>query len=59
MTTEFLINNEGHFNMFIKIRLFMLLSLAVVSLGLSACNTVEGAGKDIGNAGEAIEDAAN
>ncbi|WP_340119770.1 entericidin A/B family lipoprotein [Pelagibius sp. 7325] len=26
---------------------------------LSACNTVEGAGQDIENAGEAIEDSAN
>ena len=28
-------------------------------LGLSACNTTEGVGKDMESAGEAIEDAAN
>jgi entericidin B len=32
--------------------LFILLGLAIV---LTACNTVEGAGKDIQKAGEAIE----
>ena len=35
-------------------------SIALVALmGLSACNTVEGMGKDIQNAGERLEDAAN
>lgn len=33
---------------------------ATVALGaLSACNTIEGAGQDIGSAGGAIEDAAD
>ena len=45
--------------MFTNVRLCMILSFAIVSLGLSACNTMEGAGRDIGNAGEAIEDAAD
>ncbi len=31
----------------------------IVVLGLSACNTVEGAGQDIERAGEEIEDAGN
>jgi predicted small secreted protein len=31
--------------------------LVLGAAGLSACNTVEGFGKDIQNAGEAIEDA--
>ncbi|GAB5389072.1 MAG: hypothetical protein Alpg2KO_20400 [Alphaproteobacteria bacterium] len=31
--------------------------LAVATIGLTACNTVEGAGKDIESAGDAIEDA--
>lgn len=31
---------------------------AIVILGLSACNTMEGAGKDIEAAGDSIEDAA-
>jgi predicted small secreted protein len=44
--------------MYTNSRVLLLLSLAVIGLGLSACNTVEGAGRDIGNAGEAIEDAA-
>ena len=37
----------------------MLMVLAVASLGLSACNTMEGAGRDIENAGEAVQDAAD
>jgi predicted small secreted protein len=38
-------------------------SLAALALGtallLSACNTVEGAGRDLQSAGDAVEDAAN
>lgn len=45
--------------MLMNFRVLILLALTVTSLGLSACNTMEGAGRDIGNAGEAIEDAAN
>lgn len=37
--------------------LLMLLAL-LLGLSLSACNTIEGAGKDIRSAGKAIEDAA-
>jgi entericidin B len=40
----------------------LLLGLALASitvLALSACNTVEGAGKDVENAGEAIQDGAD
>ncbi len=32
--------------------------LAVLGLGVAACNTVQGAGEDIENAGEAVQDAA-
>lgn len=35
------------------------LVLAGLGLSLAACNTVEGAGKDIEKAGEAIQDAAD
>ncbi|MGB4107359.1 MAG: entericidin A/B family lipoprotein [Alphaproteobacteria bacterium] len=45
--------------MFTNIRFFTLLSLAVIGLGLSACETVNGAGRDIENAGEAVQDSAN
>ena len=34
------------------------LLLVVLSLGVSACNTVEGAGEDISSAGQAIENTA-
>ncbi len=34
-------------------------TLVGASLFLSACNTVEGAGKDLQSAGEAIEDVAD
>lgn len=36
----------------------MVLSLAVLGMGLSACNTVGGAGQDIEEAGETVQDAA-
>lgn len=45
--------------MFTHFRRLTLLSLAVLSLGLSSCNTLEGAGHDIENAGEAVQDAAD
>jgi entericidin B len=45
--------------MFKNTHRYALLLLAVASLGLSACNTVEGAGRDIENAGEGVQDAAN
>lgn len=41
-------------------RLAMLISvMAVASLGLSACNTMEGLGKDIKQAGQSLENAAD
>jgi entericidin B len=36
-----------------------LIAMAFVSLALVACNTVEGAGRDVKSAGDAIEDAAD
>ncbi len=36
----------------------LLIILATLSLGLSACNTVKGVGQDIQKAGETIEGAA-
>ena len=33
--------------------------LTVLTLGLSACNTVEGVGKDVKSTGHAIQDSAN
>lgn len=39
-------------------RAWLLLLAAALAVSLSACNTVEGAGKDIKKAGEKIEDAA-
>jgi len=41
-------------------KIILALAVAGFSAGaLSACNTVEGAGQDIENTGEAIEDSAN
>ena len=45
--------------MLMNVRLFILLSLTVAGLGLSACNTIEGAGRDIENTGEAVQDSTN
>jgi len=40
-------------------RIAALLALSAIALGLAACNTVEGAGKDVKATGNAIEKAAN
>jgi len=40
-------------------RITALLALSAIALGLAACNTVEGAGKDVKATGNAIEKAAN
>ena len=45
--------------MFINTRFLTLLSLTILSLGLGACETMGGAGRDIENAGESVQDAAN
>lgn len=39
--------------------LTVLAALLLSSSMLTACNTVEGAGRDVENAGEAVQDAAN
>lgn len=44
--------------MLTNIRFLALIFLAVIGLGLSACETMEGAGRDIENAGESVQDAA-
>lgn len=36
---------------------YLLTALILAALGLSACETVKGAGRDITNAGEALDDA--
>tara|TARA_R110002110_G_scaffold12692_33_gene60415 strand:- start:1184 stop:1390 length:207 start_codon:yes stop_codon:yes gene_type:complete len=43
----------------IMTRFFAAMTLLFIGMGLAACNTVEGAGRDIHNTGDAIEDAAN
>lgn len=42
-----------------RVRFLILLSLTLVSLGLAACETMGGAGRDIEDAGEAIQRAAD
>ncbi len=39
----------------ISIRKFLLLTVLSLSLSLSACETIDGAGRDIENAGEAVQ----
>ena len=41
------------------VRKFLAIVVLTGSLGLAACNTVEGAGKDISSAGNAVSDAAD
>lgn len=40
-------------------KMLALLTVLLAGIGLSACNTVEGAGQDIQRGGEAIEEGAN
>ncbi len=42
-----------------NIKKLTILMLVVSAFGLSACNTIHGAGHDIESAGEAVQDAAN
>lgn len=42
-----------------RFTLAFLVALGLMSLTLASCNTVEGAGKDLEEAGEAIQDAAD
>lgn len=44
--------------MHIKTQLLLFLSLVVVSIGFSSCETMSGAGRDIEHAGESVQDAA-
>lgn len=39
--------------------IFALALLSLASFSVAACNTVEGAGRDVENAGEAVQDAAD
>jgi predicted small secreted protein len=39
-------------------RKFIILATAVATLAIAACNTVEGAGKDVSSAGHAVTDTA-
>jgi predicted small secreted protein len=40
-------------------KLFTLVATIAAVLGLQACNTIEGIGKDVKKAGEVVEDAAS
>jgi predicted small secreted protein len=39
-------------------RKLIILAVSVASLAIAACNTVEGAGKDVSSAGHAVTDTA-
>ena len=43
----------------LKMRFLTIIMFTFVIVSLSACQTFEGAGRDIENAGEAVQDAAN
>lgn len=40
-------------------KIVLIAAAALASLAISACNTVEGAGKDVSSAGEAVSKTAN
>ncbi len=42
-----------------KVKNAVMIAALVSTVALCACNTVEGAGRDIENAGEAVQDSAN
>lgn len=45
--------------MFTKLRFLTIISLFVIGISLTACETMGGAGRDIQSAGESIEGAAD
>jgi predicted small secreted protein len=45
--------------MFSYFRFSVLVSMTIIGLGLSACGTVQGAGRDIQSAGAVVQDAAD
>ena len=53
-TFSALLLNQGE----IPMRKLIILATAVASLAIAACNTVEGAGKDVSAAGHAVTDTA-
>ncbi len=55
MTTD---KNESVFSA-ARVRVLVLCGAAVAALALSACNTVKGAGQDLQEASENVEDAIN
>jgi predicted small secreted protein len=57
MTATPRINKEGEHSMQTK-RILSLLALLALAASTTACNTVEGAGRDIQGAGEKVEDTA-
>lgn len=46
---------EGDIMLYLKV--LPILGLMVLGLGLTGCETIEGAGKDIEKAGESVQDA--
>jgi predicted small secreted protein len=40
-------------------KIISILCLVAMSVGLSACNTIKGAGKDVESGGEKVQDAAS
>lgn len=51
-------NNIGDSTMFHKTGL-LLLTLTFISISLSSCGTMHGAGQDLEHAGESVQDAAH
>jgi len=45
--------------MFHNKKILTILFITIMGLGLNACNTIDGAGKDIEHAGEAVQDSSN
>jgi predicted small secreted protein len=56
---KYLTQKEGDLTMVINARFYLILSLALLSLGLYSCETMKGAGRDIEHTGESVQDAAN
>tara|TARA_R110002124_G_scaffold287365_1_gene474079 strand:+ start:15081 stop:15275 length:195 start_codon:yes stop_codon:yes gene_type:complete len=54
----FNLNIQGYITMFTQKRFLMLFSLTILGLSLCACETMQGAGRDIERAGEAVQKAA-
>lgn len=50
------VNTPSHFQEWIMKKLVLLLGVSVIAITIGACQTIQGAGRDIERAGEELEE---